>query len=184
MARSSTTITKEYWTPERRAALAQKNRDRIYTPELRAKVAENARHPHTTETRRKMSRTRTGMKYGQLFRETNSRVSREHAAKNLPNCGCVVHGGRPKSHHRTTIENILVKVILKEFPKVITEKRFKRYVVDAYLPPPYHLAFEADGEYWHRMRPEHDVRRDAYLLEQFNLVVIRLSEKELREAVQ
>lgn len=58
------------------------------------------------------------------------------------------------------------------------EKRFGRYRVDAYLPER-HLAFEADGKYWHSQQREHDARRDAELLERFGLPVVRLTEQEL-----
>ncbi len=52
--------------------------------------------------------------------------------------------------------------------------------VDAYLPLPYHLAFEADGEYWHQ-HPRRDAARDAYLLKEFSLPVIRINGSELEE---
>ncbi len=60
--------------------------------------------------------------------------------------------------------------------------RFGRFRVDAYLPPPYHLAFEADGTYWHRPESEQarrDVERDAWLLEHYDLRVVRLTEEML-----
>jgi len=73
--------------------------------------------------------------------------------------------------------------VLVEFPEVRANVRFGRYEVDAYLPPPYHLAFEADGTYWHN-RPgdrEANERRDAELLLEFNLPVVRLTEEELKK---
>ena len=93
------------------------------------------------------------------------------------NCRCWVHG--PKSP--TSIEKSLFS-LLSEFPEIIEQKRFGRYRVDAYLPPPYHLVFEADGTYWHRNREQYDQLRDQYLLENFNLPVVHLTEEELREA--
>ena len=80
----------------------------------------------------------------------------------------------------TSIENILVSLLAK-FPTVKRECRFGSYAVDAYLPPPYHLAFEADGAYWHSSQKQrlHDAKRDAYLLVEHNLPVVRLSEAEL-----
>jgi very-short-patch-repair endonuclease len=59
------------------------------------------------------------------------------------------------------------------------EKQFGPYRVDVYLPER-HLAFEADG--WHHTLPgrsEYDVKRDANLLRQFQLPVIRLMESDL-----
>jgi len=77
----------------------------------------------------------------------------------------------------TVIENILVDILLREFPCVEKYKKFGRYEVDAYLPK-YHLAFEADGERWHQNK-DRDIKRDAFLLENFSLPVIRFTGKEL-----
>ena len=78
----------------------------------------------------------------------------------------------------TRIERLLAGVVLAEFPEVRTQEPFGCYHVDAYLPPPYHLAFEADGEYWHR-HPKRDAARDAYLLRKFGLPVVRLTGSEI-----
>lgn len=84
----------------------------------------------------------------------------------------------------TSLEQTLLTVFLADFPEVIPGKQFGPYRVDAYLPPPYHIAFEADGEYWHQRveerDPGHDQRRDAYLLETYGLPVIRLTEGDLQ----
>lgn len=80
----------------------------------------------------------------------------------------------------TSLEKCLSN-LLEEFPEVIVQKRFGRYVVDAYLPRPYHLALEADGEYWHQ-DSDADCARDTYLLREFGLPVVRLTERELVEA--
>jgi very-short-patch-repair endonuclease len=81
----------------------------------------------------------------------------------------------------------MIEVFLSEFPEVIAEKPFGRYRVDAYLPPPYHLAFEADGDFWHpyveRQRPGYYKQRDDFLLERFGLLVVRLTETEIKRAV-
>lgn len=77
----------------------------------------------------------------------------------------------------------LVEVLLAEFPEVHSEVLFGHFRVDAYLPSPYHLAFEADGEFWHRNRKKVDEARDAWLLRKFDLPVIRLSENELKWSV-
>ena len=78
----------------------------------------------------------------------------------------------------------MVAVYLTDFPEVIVEKYFGRYRIDAYLPPPYHLAFEADGKYWHTLHKQKDPgyyhRRDAYLLRKFNLPTVRLTEDEIQ----
>ena len=113
--------------------------------------------------------------------ETRVKISaslKRHIAKCDGQCGSAVCS--PPASPPTDLERRLY-VLLAEFPTVIREQRFGRYRVDAYLPPPYHLAFEADGVYWHD-RPErvkHDARRDAYLLAEYGLPVVRLGETEL-----
>lgn len=57
------------------------------------------------------------------------------------------------------------------------------YSVDLYEPN-YHLAFEADGDYWHNYKetkePGYFDRRDAYLLKRYNLPTIRFTDMEIR----
>ena len=58
------------------------------------------------------------------------------------------------------------------------QKRFGRYVVDAYVPS-HQLVFEADGKYWHQ-DIERQKRRDAYLLgNPLVQAVIHLDDKDL-----
>ena len=60
------------------------------------------------------------------------------------------------------------------------EVPFGRYTVDIYLPER-HLAFEADGEYWHdsSLVREHDRERDAYLAQAHDLPVTRMTDVEI-----
>jgi very-short-patch-repair endonuclease len=58
------------------------------------------------------------------------------------------------------------------------EKSFGRYLVDVYLPD-YHLAIEADG-YYHIGRQDRDALRDAVLLAQYDLPVVRLTAGDIR----
>jgi len=89
-------------------------------------------------------------------------------------------------HVPSCLSGLMVGVFLSEFPDVQTEVPFGQYRVDAYLPPPYHLAFEADGAYWHarteRERPGYYARRDMTLRERYGLAVIRITEQEILEA--
>lgn len=80
----------------------------------------------------------------------------------------------------TAIERILTVFLVNAGFRVEPQRQFGRAVVDAYLPE-YHLAFEADGVYWHNLpnRAEMDARRDARLLTDFGLPVVRLTEAEL-----
>ena len=113
--------------------------------------------------------------------QTRERV-RDHR-KVCSDSGCRQLGCGGPIHSPTKIENTLVNVLLAEFPEVIRERKFGRYRVDAYLPPPYHIAFEADGTYWHEKRereqPGYDVARDAYLMVEHDLPVVRLGEADL-----
>lgn len=104
-------------------------------------------------------------------------VARKRHIESHGNCRCL--GNR----HPSKLSQVMVKVFLSEFPMVIVEKQFGPFSVDAYLPPPYHIAFEADGEYWHERRgKDYDEARDAYLLVEHNLPVIRLTEIEIKSA--
>lgn len=119
--------------------------------------------------------------------ETRERIRQgilRHAALDLPDCRCGHHNQDPETlglgRGSTALALAMVEVFLTEFPEVIMEKSFGRYRVDAYLPPPYHLAFEADGAYWHERRgQDYDARRDTYLFEWFGLSVVRLTEAEI-----
>lgn len=78
----------------------------------------------------------------------------------------------------TSIEMVLFSLLEHAGYQICKYKAFGKYVVDAYVPLPYHLAFEADGEYWHS--PKADERRDIALSE-WGLVVVHLGELELKE---
>lgn len=152
-----------------------------HTPETRAKMSGSAkRYLSTPEGKASRSGFLKGRKMGD---EAKARMS-ESARRRWDNLQGEAWD-RQMAHLKniqrpTSIENILVDILLCDFPEVLREEPFGRYTVDAYLPHPYHLAFEADGVYWHRDR-ERDVRRDKILLEEHGLIVIRFSERELKE---
>jgi len=135
---------------------------------------------HSERTRAKMSVAHQGVSLSDEHRARIIEGARRHAALDLPDCGCAFHRYRRK-RRASQLSQRMADVFLTEFPEVELEKVFGRCRVDAYLPPPYHLAFEADGSYWHSLpgRSEFDVERDAYLLEQFDLPVVRLTEEEI-----
>jgi hypothetical protein len=91
-------------------------------------------------------------------------------------CGCAICVPRNKP---TQLEATLF-ALLADFPVVEREVQFGVYRVDAYLPPPYHIAFEADGAHWHAEGNRRDMARDAWLNRKFGLPVVRLTELELR----
>lgn len=104
--------------------------------------------------------------------------------------------GKKLTTRKSSLTDRMVEGLLNEFLEVVREKKFGNYRVDAYLPPPYHLAFEADGDYWHnrdalvlhkRNINEHaatDDERDQYLFNVFNLPVVHLSETEVNVALE
>jgi len=135
---------------------------------------------HSMQTRAKMSAAHRGISLSDEHRARIAEGKRRHSALDLPDCGCAFHRYQRK-RRASQLSQRMADVFLAEFPEVELEKVFGRYRVDAYLPPPYHLAFEADGSYWHSLpgRQEFDAERDVYLLEHFNLPVVRLTEEEI-----
>lgn len=59
------------------------------------------------------------------------------------------------------------------------EYPISRYSIDFYLTD-YHIALEADGEYWHRIAAERDARRDAFLLKR-GITTVRILETEITD---
>ncbi len=118
-----------------------------------------------------------------LSDETKKRQSinqRRHASLNLPSCNCFIH---QKQKNPSNLSWKMVDFLVEAgFDIVIPEVQLGGFSVDALLAEEW-VAFEADGEYWHRDRQENDSRRDEYLLEEFNLPVVRLTQAEIGELV-
>ena len=83
-----------------------------------------------------------------------------------------------RRHTRTKPERTLFALVRGAYADAEQERRFGRHVVDVYVPQ-LHMAFEADGTYWHRDSKAKDAARDATLRERYDLTVVRLSEREL-----
>ncbi|KKK64410.1 hypothetical protein LCGC14_2984490, partial [marine sediment metagenome] len=94
----------------------------------------------------------------------------------------IILSGNDMRRRRTPLTDRMVEGLLADFPEVYREKQFGHYRVDAYLPEPYNLAFEADGEYWHNEKGR-DEKRDKHLFEEFGLRVIHISEAEVNSAL-
>ncbi len=132
---------------------------------------------HSAETRTKMSKSAKALTRTPEHKANLSRGRIRHQSDCDGSCGS--HWCKPNGYGQTQCERDLLS-LLAEFPNVHDEVTFGRYRVDAYLPD-YHVAFEADGTYWHG-NPEsqaRDAKRDAYLLDEFNLPVVRLTQDEL-----
>ncbi|KKL95106.1 hypothetical protein LCGC14_1857950 [marine sediment metagenome] len=84
----------------------------------------------------------------------------------------------------TRLENALVHFLNMAGYNPIVQHPIGLKVVDAYIPNPYELIFEADGTYWHARTAEKDIERDKYLLAQPGVkAVIHLSEQDLKPFV-
>lgn len=166
-----------------------------HTPEHNANISAALRgnqyalgYKHTAETLATMAGKQHALGHKQTTGHRNklSAAQRKHGETSLPTCRCVVH--RPAPLRGTSkLSATMIDMYLSDFPEVIAEKQFGRYRVDAYLPPPYHMAFEADGFYWHNLHEQEDPgyyqRQDEYLWRSFNLPVVRLTEAEINETV-
>ena len=158
---------------ETRAKRSAALKGRVISPEWRAKISASLTgYRHTPEARVNMSSSLVGRSVSLETRKKIGAMKRTHIIERI-GCRC---GACAPPQSPTRIEDILVDGLLKEFPEVRREERFGLYRVDAYLPLPYHLAFEADGEYWHRNSSKRDAKRDAYLLREHGLPVVRLDE--------
>lgn len=91
--------------------------------------------------------------------------------------GAILRRQRDRSI-RTMPEKALYALVAGAYPDAVQEQRFGRWVVDVYVPS-VHMAFEADGDYWHRNSGAKDSARDAALRERFALPVVRFTEHEL-----
>ena len=176
-------------TIEHRAKISAKLSIVMQNPKIRDKLSRSMKQA-IAEGRLQKPPRHSGYK---LSLETRKRQSKGHLGqipwnKGLPlnasghreNCACAFH--KPQE----TVSKLswrMIEVFLSEFKIVIPEQSFGKYTVDAYLPEE-HLAFEADGSYWHN-RPGvnlRDKKRDAYLLSEFGLPIVRLTEDEINKA--
>jgi very-short-patch-repair endonuclease len=60
------------------------------------------------------------------------------------------------------------------------EVKFGKYSLDVYIPS-LKLCIECDGLYWHTLEgvPQKDKRRDKYLLENYGIKTLRITDEEL-----
>lgn len=114
-----------------------------------------------------------------MSHEKRVEVVKKHNSLDLPTCRCYVHGAaRPYMVSSLTwkLADVLVSL---GFDVVIPEAQVGRYRIDALLGNEW-LGFEADGAYhFNPERRENDKKRDAELLGQFGLPIVRLSGDEV-----
>ena len=175
-----------FWHQTSKAAQRARNKTSIRNKQQKGKPG----HLQTIETRAKIGDSHRGvmrssrpLKVRQRISKTMKRkiatgeiVIKTHTGIHKQNCLC---WSCRKFYQLSYHEEALLQ-FLKEFPAVVSQRRFGKYRVDAYLPPPYHLAFEADGLEHHKpKRQALDNIRDRYLMSNFNLPVIHIQNQEL-----
>jgi len=84
-------------------------------------------------------------------------------------------------NQRTWLELALRNLLQTAGLEFEEQKRFGRYVVDAWVPS-HGLVFEADCSFWyHHQDKEREARRDAYLIARGITAVVHLTESDLRD---
>lgn len=78
----------------------------------------------------------------------------------------------------TRIHKRLIQVVKEMGLKFTIEQEMPPYWIDVYLTE-FHIGLEADGPYH---RHSKDSKRDEYLLEQYNLPILRIKENMLKSA--
>lgn len=68
------------------------------------------------------------------------------------------------------------------FETIVLEQQFGPYSVDVLLADEW-IAFEADGEYWHQANSTDYEARDRWLLDRYDLPVVRLTQAEVEALV-
>jgi len=130
---------------------------------------------HDLSMRARQRAMRIGSSLSERQRLNISRGVKRSLGKHSEDCRCWTC--QPKE---TLPEQLFREYVLSDFPTVLPQRWFGgRYRVDFYLPAPYHLAIEIDGDH----DAEYDRKRDAWLLEQFGLPVVRVKNEEVLRAV-
>lgn len=118
-----------------------------------------------------------------LTKDTDERVKKytESLKRHLEACDGGCGGGACNSRSPSGLAWKLVDFLTSAgFDNLVVEAKFGPYSIDALLADEW-IAFEADGEYWHSVNRTDYEARDAYLLNEHDLVVVRLTENEIKE---
>lgn len=179
-----------YWTPKRRAEQSARMIGKQY----------GLGHHHTDETRAKMSVSHMGKPKSEKHKANMRKPKSEQHKANI-SAGRITYLCSPAGRAQTAriipiaqavarqtqtmskLHRALILNLAEEYSHLVVEKIFGKYSVDVYVPE-IHTAFEADGAYWHSKpgAKEHDMARDAWLMKQFDLPVVRHDETKLLEA--
>jgi len=151
-------------------------------PEVQARMAQRRpRGPggggwhHTPEARARISASKRGrpnVGHRSSPRSLECRVKIAEAAARNHAAGIYFKGP-------TKLELALRELLQTASLEFEEQKRFGRYVVDAFVPS-HGLVFEADGIFWyHHQDKEREARRDAYLVNRGVAAVVHLTEEDL-----
>ena len=133
----------------------------------------------STAHNRKNREAHLGVPKSEEHRQALSRSLKDHASLDLSDCQCVVHKS-PSRTEPTKLAWTAYELFLEDFDIVVPEVKFGPYRVDFLLADEW-LAIEVDGAGWHRNYAR-DCKRDKFLLDKFELPVVRLTQAEIREA--
>lgn len=138
----------------------------------------NSGRPKTAEQRAKQSAAMKGRVT--QTREQRRAVVAKHNSLERPDCRCYVHGGA-RPYMISSYTWLLAEVLVAAgFDTIIPEAQFGLKRVDVLLGDDW-LAFEADGAYhFSAERRAYDAQRDRWLLDNFELPVVRLSGREVQ----
>ena len=134
---------------------------------------------HSMAFKAKLSKLLKGNKrfLGHKHTAKAKRLISKHRLKHLEtvqNCNCAAHN---YFRQPSLLAWDAYDLLLKDFRVVIPEMRFGRYSVDFLLAEEW-LGIEIDGPF-HKGREARDAKRDAELLEKFDLPIVRLSKKDI-----
>lgn len=155
---------------------------------------------HTEESKRKIGESNhlalSGKKRKPLSEETKRKISISNSITHKKMWAKIPKEERRKildkwikagcSKNRDTYIEIAVQNQLDLAGiKYEKQKHIGSYFIDIYLPDK-NIAIECDGDYWHNLegRKEHDEQRDKWLLENKDIIVMRIPERLIRKDVK
>lgn len=141
--------------------------------------------PHSVDCKCRFHTGPWAQRFDADYRLKLSEAAKAQMQRHADGCPCFVC--RPD--HRCTggqytalARKLQLSLETKGIGGLIPEVSFGQFVVDLY-DPNRHVAFEADGAYWHdrvkRERPNYYRIRDDYLRCEFGLIVVRFNERQV-----
>ena len=189
---SEETKNKFVWSDERKKKISLSNRGRVKPPlsEKTKFLISEARkifyhqHPEALEKvsnqLRSMRRIK-GYSQSEEFKQRAREKAQNHSALDLPECKCWVHSPY-KSYDISPLQWRLLDFLVNAGVEIIIpEAKIGPYRIDALLVEEW-VAFEADGDGWHKDK-KHGLQRDNWLFQKYNLHVVRLTQKEVNALV-